>query len=319
VALAERRHGPIPRRVSPDYIWGEAQAALGEADVRLANLETAVCAAGTPWPAKGIHYRMHPANVACLAPLDVVALANNHVLDWGGEGLTETLAALDGAGIRHCGAGLDPAAARRPAVLTNRHGRLLVLGRAAHSSGVPPAWAASADRPGIAVFDPADWGSFAEIAETVDAHRRRHDLVVASLHWGGNWGYRIPPEHRRFARRLVIEGSVDVVFGHSSHHPLGIEVCEGKPILYGCGDLVNDYEGIAGHEEYLPDLGLVYRAVFTDGALTRLEASPWQRHRFRLRRPPPKAVEALGAILERQCARLGTGLRQVDDGYSFSW
>jgi len=101
VALAERRCGPIEHPVDFAYVWGDALAELQRRhpQVRLINLETAVTRHGRPEP-KGINYRMHPANVGCLtaAGIDCCVLANDHVLDWGREGLRETLAALDAAG-----------------------------------------------------------------------------------------------------------------------------------------------------------------------------------------------------------------------------
>src|SRR5512143_3888726 len=104
VKLAERAHGEIRKPVSFDYIWGDALAELDRAapDARIVNLETSVTTSPGPWPAKGINYRMHPANVGCLtAPrLDCCTLANNHVLDWGYAGLDETLRTLRAAGIR---------------------------------------------------------------------------------------------------------------------------------------------------------------------------------------------------------------------------
>lgn len=104
VALAEARSGPIPRGVSCDYIWGDALDAFRAADLRIINLETALTCAERPAP-KGIHYRYHPANLACLtaAGIDCCVLANNHVLDWGEQGLLETLDALDSAGLPHAG------------------------------------------------------------------------------------------------------------------------------------------------------------------------------------------------------------------------
>src|SRR5512139_1411087 len=87
VRLAEAVNGPVPAPVAPAYIWGEALAAIDrrQPDLRLVNLETAITTADQPWPGKGVHYRMHPANIGCLqaARIDCCALANNHVLDWG--------------------------------------------------------------------------------------------------------------------------------------------------------------------------------------------------------------------------------------------
>lgn len=96
VELAERESGPIGRRLHPAYPWGDGMDVLREQRpaARLVNLETAVTTSEDAQPGKGIHYRMNPANVACLtsAGIDCCALANNHVLDWGLAGLDETLA-----------------------------------------------------------------------------------------------------------------------------------------------------------------------------------------------------------------------------------
>lgn len=114
VALAERTHGPIPRRVDGSYIWGAAleELAQRQPDARIVNLETAITTSDAAWPRKGIHYRMHPGNIAALttAQIDCAVLANNHVLDWGHAGLVETLATLRGAGINTAGAGFTAAA-----------------------------------------------------------------------------------------------------------------------------------------------------------------------------------------------------------------
>src|SRR6266542_4079647 len=99
VDLAEKANGPIPRPVTFDYIWGDALQELEKSsvDLTIMNLETAIASEGTPWPDKGIHYRMHPLNVDCLSALRIsaCALANNHVLDWGYSGLSETLRGYD--------------------------------------------------------------------------------------------------------------------------------------------------------------------------------------------------------------------------------
>src|SRR5262249_27778098 len=120
VSLAEKAHGAIPRPLSFDYIWSDALAELDRArvDLRIANLETAITSAETPWLGQGINYRLHPQNVACLsvARVDACALANNHVLDWGFDGLSETLQTLDAVGIARSGAGNDAEEAMRPAV-----------------------------------------------------------------------------------------------------------------------------------------------------------------------------------------------------------
>jgi hypothetical protein len=76
---------------------------------------------------------------------------------------------------------------------------------------------------------------------------------VVSIHWGANWGYDVPAQHLAFAQRLI-GARIHLVCGHSAHHPLPIEIYRGRLVLYGCGDLIDDYEGIAGYEQYCDDL-----------------------------------------------------------------
>ena len=154
VELAEQATGPIKRSVDFPYIWGDALAELERVrpNARIINLETSVTAAEDAWPGKGIHYRMHPSNVACIsaAKIDCCVLANNHVLDWGHRGLAETLGTLRNAGLRTAGAGRDEAEAAAPAAIElpgNR--RVLVFAFGMESSGVPRDWAAHKDRAGV--------------------------------------------------------------------------------------------------------------------------------------------------------------------------
>ena len=264
VTLAERVNGAIGRSVPYAWPWGEALAVLDEyaPDVRLINLETAVTTASEFAPGKAVHYRMNPANVECLvvARPDVCVLANNHVIDFGVGGLAETLRTLDDSKIGQVGAGLDVHQAQRPAIVDIAGGgRMLIVAAGLRSSGVPPHWAATERRAGVAyVRDLSDVSAHA-LANRAQADRRAGDLAVVSLHWGSNWGYEVDDEQVRFAHTLIDAG-VDVVYGHSSHHPRPIEVYRGKLIAYGCGDLINDYEGIQPYRTFRDDLRVLYFA-----------------------------------------------------------
>ena len=116
VRLAEHANGPIPRPVDWRWPWGEVLALLDNAatDVRLINLETTITADGEFADHKPVCYRMHPDNLPALTAFrpDVCALANNHILDFGNQGLTDTVAALAQAGIQ--GAGGSRPAHRSP-------------------------------------------------------------------------------------------------------------------------------------------------------------------------------------------------------------
>ena len=315
VALAETRNGPIPRGVSCDYIWGDALTEFQRADVRIVNLETAITCCDVPAP-KGINYRCQPANLNCLtaARIDCCVLANNHVLDWGEDGLIETLRSLDAAGLNRAGAGLDIAEASAPAILPlPQRRRLLVYALGSPSSGIPPSWAAGAGKPGVHYL--ADHNQALDhLRQRIRVEKRRGDLALVSIHWGPNWGYDIEHEHQRFADRLIDEAAVDLVHGHSSHHPKAVEIHRGRPILYGCGDFLNDYEGISGHESYRADLVLAYRIMLEpDGGCSSLELIPLRIAKFRLHRASAEQAQWLAATMDRECRRFG-GAVELDDG-----
>ncbi|MEO7160420.1 MAG: CapA family protein [Polaromonas sp.] len=303
VRLAEAVSGPIPAPVPADYIWGEALAEMARIapDLRIVNLETAVTTASHAWPGKGIHYRMHPANIDCLtaARIDCCGLANNHVLDWGREGLAETLRVLRQAGLHTAGAGSDGDEAWAPAALPLAGGkRLLVFACGSGSSGIPADWAAAPRRPGVALLPELSDATARLLAGDVARRRAPGDLVLVSIHWGGNWGLDVPPAHRDFAHRLIDLGAADIVHGHSSHHPMPIEVYRSKLILYGCGDLINDYEGIGAHGSLRSDVGCLYFATLAlaDGSLQQLQIAPFQLKRFRLTEADPCARSWLQQI-----------------------
>lgn len=313
VELAERAHGPIPAPVAPSYPWGDALQALERSgpDLRIANLETAVTARGSPWEGKRIHYRMHPANVEVLtaAGLNACILANNHVLDWDSDGLLDTLEALEGVAIATVGAGRNAEEATAPAIFpTAGRARVLLFAFGSTTSGIPEGWRAGGDRPGVSLLPDLSAATADRVAERIRATRDEGDVVVVSIHWGGNWGYRVPDVQRAFAHRLIDAAAADVLHGHSSHHPRGIEVHGERPILYGCGDFLTDYEGIAGHEEYRDDLvGMYFVALDpSDGKLRGLEIVPLRLRRFRLERAPPEDVEWLASTLDRESRKLGS-------------
>jgi poly-gamma-glutamate synthesis protein (capsule biosynthesis protein) len=326
VALAERVNGPIRRPVDLPYIWGDALDELNRAgvDARVVNLETSVTSSDDAWPGKGIHYRMHPQNIGCIAAakIDYCGLANNHVLDWGHRGLDETLRTLDRAGIAHAGAGRTAADAERPAVIDLAgQRRLLIFACATGSSGVPRDWEATRDHPGVRLLPNLSADTARGLAAQLRQTRRAGDVAVVSIHWGGNWGYDVPREQVAFAHRLI-DGGVDVVHGHSSHHPKAAEVYHGHLILYGCGDFIDDYEGIGGYETFRCDLRLMYlvRLSPADGRLVAARLIPLRTRRLRLERASAEDAKWLRDVLTREGARFGTRLPSADDNsLELSW
>ena len=324
VEIAERASGPIPRPVDYSYIWGDALAELARVrpEVRIVNLETSITISDEIWPGKGVNYRMHPNNVPCLneARIDCCALANNHTLDWGYPGLAETMETLARAEIRFAGAGRDLREAESPAVIdVDGKGRVLLFSFCASSSGVPYPWAAGRNTPGVNLIRDFSDDTIRALSEHFRRVKRARDILVVSIHWGGNWGYQIPAAHRAFAHRLIDEAGVDLIHGHSSHHVRPFEVYRGKLILYGCGDFINDYEGIGGYEGFRDDLVLMYfpRIDPATGRLLELQMTPLQIERFRLQRASRRDALTLRDTLNRYGGAFGSRvvLREDDRLY----
>ena len=325
VRLAEQAAGPIPRNVAPSYVWGAAFDEFNRTrpDVRIINLETSITRSEDYAP-KGINYRMSSENAQCLAAagIDCCVLANNHVLDWGRAGLLDALATLARLKIKTAGAGRNLAQASAPAMLNvPGKGRVLVFALAVVTSGTPPSWAATQEAPGVTLLTELSAASVARIADQVARLRQPGDVVIVSIHWGPNWGYEIPDEQRRFAHAVIDQAGVSIVHGHSSHHPKAIEVYRNRLILYGCGDFLNDYEGIRGYEEFRDDLGLMYFADISSSSmdLEALEIIPLQIRQFRLIRPTIPDVDWVRQMLDLESRRFGTRVATSDARLALSW
>jgi poly-gamma-glutamate synthesis protein (capsule biosynthesis protein) len=309
VRLGEAVNGPVHRPIGFDEPWGAAREIWGRMapDARIMNLETAVTTCDSFAP-KGINYRMHPDNLPCLAAAapDVLTLANNHVLDFGRRGLEDTLKALHAGGLNTAGAGRDLVEAAAPAAVVLGPTRLLVHALAASDSGVPASWSATAASAGVAHTELGEADAERLVAR-IRNERAPGELAMVSIHWGSNWGYEVAGAHERFAHALIDSGEVALVHGHSSHHPRPIEIYRERLILYGCGDLLNDYEGIGGYEAFRSELVMLYFADLdrASGALLRLQLAPLRIHRFRLVAADRDETDWLAATLSRESRRFG--------------
>ncbi len=200
---------------------------------------------------------------------------------------------------------------------------MLVFSAATPTSGCPAAWAAEAARPGINLIA-LDGRGFDFLRAGIAAVKQPGDLVVLSLHWGANFVRGTAREERAFGHRLIDEAGVDLVHGHSSHHVRGVEVHRGRLVIYGCGDLINDYEGIRMNEHELslePDLGLVWLARFdaAEQRLLGLEMVPTRMQRLQLHRAGKTAMHRLAKLLNREGEALGTRVAEAGAVLRLEW
>jgi poly-gamma-glutamate capsule biosynthesis protein CapA/YwtB (metallophosphatase superfamily) len=225
--------------------------------------------------------------------------------------------------IRSAGAGQNLREAEAPAVMEVKgKGRVILFSFGSTTSGIPLSWAASEKRPGVNLLKGLSSATVEKIKEKVEAVKEKGDIVIASVHWGSNWGYNIPHEQIEFAHALIEEAGVDILHGHSSHHVKGLEVYKGKLILYGCGDFLNDYEGIGSYEYYRGDLSLMYfpRVDALTGKLLHLQMTPTRIKNFKLNRVSRVEAEWLRDVLNREGEKFGNQVELNEDNtLSLQW
>jgi poly-gamma-glutamate synthesis protein (capsule biosynthesis protein) len=298
----------------PREPWGDVLPLLQAADVRLANLECALTTHRQPWrrTPKVFHFRADPAAVGVLqaAGIDVCSLANNHILDFEVEGLRETLDVLDRAGIRHTGAGLDIAAAMRPAILMPPRDSAPSVAVAAITDN-EPGWAATASRPGTHYLPVSPAPPIRQHLAAITARCRDAggQLVVLSNHWGPNMVLRPSAAFRTFTRTAVDAG-VDLYYGHSAHVFQGIEIYRDRLILYDTGDFLDDY---AVDPVLRNDWSCLVMATYEGRRLGRLELLPVVLTYARVRRATGTTLQAILQRVQSLSAELGTRLRRHED------
>ena len=286
--------------------WGDVLPVMQSQDGVLVNLECALTRETERWrngAEKAFYFRADPSAARLLRTAGVrfAGLANNHAGDFGSKGLLETVATLDAVGIAHAGAGADLAAASVPARIELRGVRVSVIAFADH----PVSWAAGGSIPGIRFFTPGDDAEdFEPIARAIAEARRGADFVIFSSHWGPNMRLHPPALFRRFARR-VLDSGADLFWGHSAHVVQGIEIWQGKPILYDTGDFVDDY---AIDSELRNDLSALLLLDLEDGAVRRLDLLPVQIRDRSVWIARAAEREFFVKRMTELCAELGTEL-----------
>jgi poly-gamma-glutamate capsule biosynthesis protein CapA/YwtB (metallophosphatase superfamily) len=294
--------------VRPEEPWGDALPLLLSADLRIINLECAITEHQQPWSRtpKVFHFRADPPSVEVLraARVDACSLANNHTLDFEEQGLLDTLAYLEAAGILTSGAGHDGEQAGRPVLLEN--GVALVA-----FTDNEPSFAAGPDKPGTNYLPVStEPRVLRRVEEAVrEAREAGAETIVFSNHWGPNMVLRPPEAFRRFARAVVDLGA-DVYYGHSAHVFQGVEVYRGKPILYDTGDFIDDY---AVDPDLRNDHSFLFRVSVDGGELRRLELFPVVLRYARVELAGGDEREEILGLMQDLSAEMGTVFDRRED------
>ncbi len=302
-----------------EEVWGDVLPHLAQADLRIVNLECALTSHLRPWTRseKMFHFRADPEAVRVLqaAHIDGCALANNHILDYEEQGLRDTLRTLDANGIHHAGAGADDKEAAAPAMLDavifEKGGTSPCRVALLSYTDNEPDFAATTKHPGTNYLEISlDETTLARIASDIaQARAQGADLLVFSNHWGANFVERPSEEFRSFARR-VIELGADIYHGHSAHICQGIEIYQGKPVLYDTGNFIDDY---AVHPLLRNDRSCLFKVMFEHGKLYRIELLPVTMSVAHVALARGREFDAICAHMEMLCAEFGTRLMRQND------
>ncbi|MCL6472326.1 MAG: CapA family protein [Firmicutes bacterium] len=232
----------VTRKAPPTHVWGNTLDIIKSADYSLINLECALTYHEEQWDefGKAFYFRADPGPAIAIlraANITCACLANNHILDFREEGLVDTLHFLDRAGICRAGAGRNLAEAREPAY---RDVGGLKVGLMAFTDN-EPSFAAGHESAGVNYVPiHVDTDQFNSLLESVSEAKQACDILIVSTHWGPNMVFRPSDEFREAAHRLVNAGA-DIIHGHSAHNFQGIEIYNGRPIMYSTGDFIDDY------------------------------------------------------------------------------
>lgn len=302
--MLARGVGEVLAREGPGYPFAALAPELESADLFMVNLECALSARQQRFPGAGkaFYFRAEPDAVRVLsaAGVDLVSLANNHVLDAGAEGLADTAEALAKAGIAAVGAGADLAAASALRIIDRADQHIGVLAVCDHQED----FAASDRRPGIHYLDLHDSQARRRLVERVAIDARRCDHLIVSLHWMPNWVPAVPAMYRELAGQMIAAGA-RVLWGHSPHHILGCEWFGQGVALYSTGNLIDDYALNAG---YRSDRQLLYRVELGRRSILRLSAYPLSLDMGRAQPATAQARSWIEDRLRTACQSVGSAV-----------
>jgi poly-gamma-glutamate synthesis protein (capsule biosynthesis protein) len=203
---------------------------LVEADFVFANLEGSISDVGVD-TGKAYSFRFEPdvADAIAGSGIDLVSLANNHMLDWGRQSLCETTQHLDRVAVDYVGAGCDSKIAERPYVTTLGNTKIGFLAYTEFYIGAH----ALGDKPGMSEYH------MKKISERIKNLKQEVDIVMVSMHWGAEYKNRATDKQVDLGQQLV-EAGADVVIGHHPHVDQEIERYGDGWIIYSLGNFVFD-------------------------------------------------------------------------------
>nr|WP_272879029.1 CapA family protein [Clostridium sp. Cult2] len=259
--------GSIKRQIDRNgyaYPWEKVRNYFQSSDLSIVNLETSITTRGKKWPEKEYNFRSYPETLKPMkeAGIDVVTLANNHTLDYGFEGLMDTLNHLEKNEIAYAGGGRNKREALMGTVI-EREG--VKIGIISFSRVIPDVkWYATDKKLGlVGAYD----GYTKDMMKRIEELKKEVDIVILSIHWGKEGNVEPRPEEIAVARKAIDMGA-DIVMGHHPHVLQGIEVYKGKPIFYSLGNFV------FGSKNDLNRTTMIGQVIIEDKKIDRIKIIP---------------------------------------------
>ncbi len=299
------------KQFGSEYPLGKISEKMRAADLTIINLECAITDCKQRWHGLPKAFYFGAPHVAAEtlknAGVDLVSLANNHILDFDCRGLQETLHFLEENQIAYAGAGENAEKAHEPAILTVDGIRFGMLAFCDHQGD----FSARADRSGMAYLDLGDEGEAIKIIEKAaqDLQKAKVDWPILSLHWGPNMVDRPSQTFQRIAH-AAIDAGFKILFGHSAHVFQGIEIYRGSPIFYATGDLVDDYYVDSAFKN---DHQLLFELLIREDKVTGINLYPVFIENCRTIPANDEQYDFIAQRASMLCAELGSKLIKYPD------
>lgn len=275
------------------YPFSKVASTLKRGDVVFGNVEAPITAqTHSLSPSGKIVLKQSPDTVKGLkyAGFNAVSIANNHMMDYYQEGLFDTINALDNNGIAHAGGGKNLSDARKLTIIQKKGVKIGILAYSDMTdylySGSPSiSYSATATQAGTAPTH-IDY-----ILNDVKNARSQVDILIVSLHWGWEEHFEVLPEQKQMAYQILNQGA-DMILGHHPHQYQGIEIYNGKPIVYSMGNFVFDQNDPENQE------GFILEMNYANKKLAGLTATPYRI--INKSQPVPVLNADASALLQRE-------------------
>lgn len=241
-----------------DKLLSNVRRIIKQADYSIVNLECPITISeSSPIPKCGpnLSTTVNAIELLKYAGFNAVTLANNHFFDYGEAGVEDTLTALDDNGINHVGGGINLSEASKALTIEGDRGKIAIINCCEHEFSI-----ATEETPGSNPLNPVQqWYA-------IKKAKKQADYVIVIVH-GGHEHYQLPSPRMQETYRFFIDCGADAVVNHHQHCYSGYEFYNGRPIAYGLGNFLFDWEGrrnSAWNEGYMVILTLTGNKVNLD-------------------------------------------------------